>query len=309
MRPREPRPADGIRCRACGAFTPVLSSEPHCLYCSRRVVLPEHVRDRAEQVEMDVYVARGKIEDLDDDLSTEAPRYALIVATLMVIGIAVGLALWVDLLDAYHVKASFRQLVLAGTTFLGPLLFWLVASGQRFDEELMQLAKLSFAHLAAEPRPGGRSEVILSCSGCGGVLDASRVDGLTIRCAQCDTAMLAPASCVEHGRQSFHRKIVALRRHVVRRGNWPKIAYWTVGVMYVATVAGIMIAHRNATSELDLYLVVIHGFSFGMFMFWFFTVEQDGWDYLGAASGAAGFPLGALAGLIFGYMEMIAKAP
>ena len=50
-------------------------------------------------------------------------------------------------------------------------------------------------------------------------------------------------------------------------------------------------------------------FSFGMFMFWFFTVEQDGWDYLGAASGAAGFPLGALAGLIFGYMEMIAKAP
>jgi hypothetical protein len=256
-----------------------------------------------------VYAARRRIEDLDDDLSSETPRYALVIATLMVIGIATGLALWIDLLDAYHVEPSLRQLALAGMTVLGPLLFWLVASSQRHDAELMDLAKLSFAHLAVEPRPGGHVDMVLSCSGCGGGLDASHVEGLTIRCSQCNNAMLAPASCVEHGRQSFHRKVVALRRHIVRRGNWPKIVYWTVGVVYVLTVAGIMLAHRNTTSELDLYLVVIHAFSLGMFVFWFFTVEQDGWDYLGAASGAAGFPLGAFAGLVFGYMEMIAKAP
>lgn len=281
------------------------------MYCSLPVVLPEHVRDRAEQVEMDIYAARGRIEDLDEDLSTETPRYALIIATLMVVGIAAGLALWVDLLDAHHARASFKQLVLAGTTFLGPLLFWLVASSQRLDEELLALAKLSFAHLAAEPRPGGGADVILSCNGCGGVLDPSRVEGLTIRCSQCDNAMLAPASCVEHGRQSFHRKVVALRRHIVRRGNWPKIVYWVVGVVYVLTVVGIMIAHRHDGTSLETYLCVIHGYSFGMFAFWFVTLRYyDDWlDFVGAASAVIAFPLAAVMGIVLMYLELLDKAP
>jgi len=89
---------DGVRCRACGAHTPVLGADPTCLYCGLPVELPSHVAGRVDELQRHLERARKRAEKLDRELSSEGAGYVNGILAAQLIGILLSLAFWGDLL-------------------------------------------------------------------------------------------------------------------------------------------------------------------------------------------------------------------
>lgn len=225
------------------------------------------------------------------------------------IDILLSLAFWVDLLHRANQSPTLEHLTLMAGAFLGPALFGLIAHHFRVSAELRKLAKLSFARLEVEGRPTG-IVMQLSCSGCGGTVDASAVKGLTIRCKHCKNAMLAPARLVEAGQQHFMRQVLALRRRLTRNVFAREVALVVVGLAYFAIIVGVALALRGVeVDDLTGWLLVTFFYPFTLVMFWVFTHQYDGWELVGIGFAVAGFPLGPVVGLIFWYLDLHGVTP
>jgi DNA-directed RNA polymerase subunit RPC12/RpoP len=240
-----PRAVDGVRCGSCGAHTPVLGVEPHCLYCAMPVELPSDVASRADELQRNIYIARGEAEELDRELTSEGAGYVNGILAAQIVGVLVSLALWVDLLRRASQSPTLMQLLVVAGALLGPALFVLIAQHFRVGAELRKLAKLSFARLEVEAQPTG-IQMHLSCSGCGGAVDASQIEGLTIRCKHCNNAMLAPARLVDAGQRRYMQQVLALRRRLSRNVFAREMSLVVLGLIYLATAAVALVNIQDA---------------------------------------------------------------
>jgi hypothetical protein len=299
-----PRAVDGVRCGSCGAHTPVLGVEPHCLYCSMPVELPNDVAGRASEVQRNLERAREEAKEFDRDFASDAAGYINVIIVLQLVGVLVALGFWVDILQRTDQTPTGLQGMIVLCSLLGPLLFWAITRHLRLDADLRECAKLAFARLEVQPHATGQ-QLLLSCSGCGGALDSMKIQGLTIRCTHCDNAMLAPASLVDEGQRRFLQKVLALRARMERKSYGREIALCVAGLAYIGTFVwsvSVMDAKLDYATQWAL-LTFVYSFSLGIF--WLFTHSSDGLDFLGAASAAIAFPLGALMFLAYIYLEVI----
>lgn len=119
------------------------------------VELPSDVQGRASQVQRNLERAREEAAQLDRELASEGAGYVNGIIVVQVIGILVSLAFWVDLLGRAEQRPTALQLMLVAGSFLGPLMFWLIAQHLRVSAEMRKLAKLSFARLEVQAHPTG----------------------------------------------------------------------------------------------------------------------------------------------------------
>jgi len=295
---------EGVRCGSCGAHTPVLGTEPTCVYCAMPVELPSHVQGRASQLQRNIERAREEAAQLDRELASDGAGYVNGIIAVQVIGIVVSLAFWVDLLGRAGQGPTVLQLMLVAGSFLGPLMFWLIAQHLRASAEMRKLAKLSFARLEVDVHPTG-VEMQLSCSGCGGAIDASRIQGLTVRCTQCNNAMLAPARLVDAGQQHYLQQVLALRRRVGRKHSAQVILLCVIGLFYFATVCAVVVNMKSITNPLTGWVAITFFYPFSLAMFYTFTHRYEGWELLWIGFAVAGFPLIPVMGHLFWYLQLV----
>jgi hypothetical protein len=295
---------DAVRCGSCGAHTPVLGTEPTCVYCAMPVELPSDVRGRASQVQRNIERAREEAAQLDRELASEGAGFVNGVIVVQVIGIIVSLAFWVDLLGRAEQRPTALQLMLVAGSFLGPLMFWLIAQHLRVSAEMRKLAKLSFARLEVQAHPTG-VEMQLSCSGCGGAIDAGRIQGLTVRCMQCNNAMLAPARLVDAGQQHYLQQVLALRRRVEGKHSGQVISLCVIGLFYFATVCAVLVNMQSVTNPLTGWVVITFFYPFSLAMFYAFTHRYEGWELFWVGFAVAGFPLIPVMGQFFWYLQLV----
>ena len=302
-----PANIDGVRCGSCGAHTPVLGVDPTCLYCAMPVALPSDVASRADEVQRNNYIARGEAEQLDRELTSEGAGYVNGILAAQVVGVLVSLALWADLLRRASESPTLMQLLVVAGAFLGPALFVMIARHFRVGAELRKLAKLSFARLEVEAQPTG-IQMHLSCSGCGGAVEASQIQGLTIRCKHCNSAMLAPARLVDAGQRRYMQQVLALRRRLSRNIFAREMSLVVLGLIYLAIAAVAFVSIQDA-DPLTSYLVVIFGYPFSLVMFWVFTHRYEGSELFWVGFCVSAIPLAMAAGIVIGYLEIIAGMP
>jgi hypothetical protein len=299
---------EGVRCGSCGAHTPVLGTEPTCVYCAMPVELPSDARGRAREVQRNLERAREEAAQLDRELASDGAGYVMGIIVVQVIGILVSLAFWVDLLRRAEQGPTALQLMLVAGSFLGPLMFWLIAEHLRVSAEMRKLAKLSFARLEVQTQPTG-VEMQLSCSGCGGAIDAGQVQGLTVRCTQCNNAMLAPARLVEAGQQRYLQQVLALRRRVGRKHSAQVIVLCVIGLFYLATVCAVLVNMKASTNPLTGWVVITFFYPFSLAMFYTFTHRYEGSELFWVGLAVAGFPLIPVMGQVFWYLQLIGSTP
>jgi hypothetical protein len=303
-----PRTVDGVRCGSCGAHTPVLGVDPACLYCSMPVDLPNDVAARAREVQRNLERAREEAKQFDREFASDAAGYITLILVLQLVGLLVALGLWFDVLARTSQTPTGLQGLLVSCSFLGPLLFWGVTQHLRLDADLRDYAKRSFARLEVQPHATGQ-QLLLSCSGCGGALDSTKIQGLSIRCTHCDNAMLAPACLVDEGQRRFLQKVLALRARLERKSYTREIVLCVAGVAYIGTFAWSVRLLGGMTSAMtnypSIWVLLMFLYSFFLVFFWFVTHKAEGLDFLGAASAVIAFPAVVVAALVLMYLEVL----
>lgn len=299
-----PRMVEGVRCGCCGAHTPVLGVDPSCLYCSMPVELPDDVAERAREVQRTIERARQEALQFDREFASDAGGYINLIIVLQVVGVLVGVGLWVGILERSAQTPSGLQAMLVVGSFLGPLLFWAITQHLRLDADLRDYAKRTFARLEVQPQATGQ-QLLLSCSGCGGALDSTKIQGLSIRCAHCDNAMLAPACLVDEGQGRYLQKVLALRARLERKSHAREIVLCVAGLAYVVMFGWSIRAVDGMSSQATQFAWVMLFYSFSLVLFWFVTHKAEGLDFLGAASAVVAFPLVSFGILILLYLESL----
>lgn len=246
---------------------------PTCLYCGLPVELPAGVQQQAERVEARAELART-IADLESELSSEGAAWPRALAIYQFVCMLAWLVTWLALLSRYDRSLTAALLAIASSVFISPYLFWRIASGRRKDKDLRQLAKLSFAQIEAAPQPGGAGWR-LACPGCGGAVHAAQIDGLTIRCTQCNSPMLAPAQLVEEGQRHVLQQVIVLRQRLLDESNSSSLVTWAVGLVYgVVVIVGLNVAELGKGDDLAFSMVWPFLLSMSMFLYWLLTCER-----------------------------------
>lgn len=300
-----PRVVEGVVCGSCGAHTPVYGAgDPTCMYCDMPVDLPSDVEGRADKLQRGLDRAREEREELERWLTSEGRGYIAFIVALQLAGLGLSLGAWLQLMDrAQRTPLPIHWLLIASCLF-GPLLLWVVAQNRRFDGEVRKAAKLAFAQLEVEQQPTG-IEMHLSCSSCGGALDAARIRGLTIRCTQCKNAMLAPSRLVKAGQRNLLKRAVALRRRLGRSSDVRTAISVTGGLLYMATFAWIMLTPATFADELTGWLAASFMWIIGLSIIWNFSHSEEGWHRAGLAFIFSAIPLGVAMALVLMYLELM----
>lgn len=299
-----PRTVDSMRCGSCGAHTPVLGVDPSCMYCSMPIELPTDVAERAREIQRNLERAREEAKQLDRELASDGAGYVYLIIVLQLMGVVVGLGLWVDILQRTGQSATGLQGMLVLCSFLGPLLFWGITQHLRLDADLREYAKLAFARLEVQPHATGQ-QLLLSCSGCGGALDSTKIRGLSVHCTHCDSAMLAPGCLVDEGQRAFLQKVLALRARLERKTYSREIILCLAGLAYVVTFGWTLSAIDGRPDYPTQWVLAMLLYSASLVVFWFVTHTTEGWDFLGAASAVIAFPLVTLMYFAYVYLEVL----
>lgn len=230
--------------------------------------------NRADEVQQNIYIARAEAEQLDRELMSEGAGYVNGILALRIVGILVSLAFWGDLLRRAGESPTIVQLTLVAGAFLGPALFGAIAHHLCTGSEFRKLAKLSFARLEVESQPTG-IEMHLSCSGCGGAVDASQMRGLIIHCKHCNNAMLAPARLVDAGARRYMQEVLALRRLLSRNVFAREMTLVVLGLAYFAMFV-LILTNIEGADALTRYLFITFAFPFSLALFWGCTYRYSG---------------------------------
>jgi hypothetical protein len=298
-----PRVGEGVRCGSCGAHTPVYGAgDPTCMYCGMPVDLPSDVRVRLEKHARGAQKARGERGELELWLTTEGRAYISLIVTLQLAGLCLSLAAWLQLMARAQRAPTPLHWLLIASCFVGPILLWVVAQHRRFDVEVRKAAKLAFARLEVDQQPTG-IEMHLSCSSCGGALDATRIRGLTIRCTQCKNAMLAPSRLVKAGEKRLLKQAAALRQRL-GRGSDIRTAISVAGaLLYIGTFAWIMLTPAAFADDLTLWLTTAFMWVFGLSIIWNFSHSHSGWDRFWIGFMLSALPLAGVMYQVLIYVE------
>jgi len=300
-----PRTVDGVRCGSCGAHTPVLGVDPHCLYCSMPVALPNDVAERAREVERNLARAREEARQTDRELDSEGAGYAKLIMAVQLISLLVAMGFWRDILQRTGQTPSGLQGMFLACSLLGPMLLWAIAQHLRISSELRDYAKMTFARLEVQPHATGQ-QLVLGCSGCGGAIDSTKIQGLSIRCTHCDNAMLAPAALVDEGQRSYLQQVLALRARMERKTYTREIFLCAAGLAYLLTFAWAGKDMEKISDPATLWAVVTFFFSFSIGVFWIATRSADDiWDFLAAGSFVLAFPLAMVMCFVAIYADVI----
>ncbi|HTV18949.1 MAG TPA: hypothetical protein VMG12_09770 [Polyangiaceae bacterium] len=268
------------------------------------VELPDDVAERAREVQRNLERARDEAREFDREFSSDGAGYVKLIIVLQLVGVGVALGLWFDILERTGLAPTGYQAMLVLCSFLGPLLFWSIAEHRRLDRDLRDYAKRAFAKLEVQPHTINQ-QLKLSCSGCGGVLDSTKVRGLSITCSHCQNDMLAPACLVDEGQQRFLQKVLALRARLQRKTYTREIILCVAGLAYVVTFGWSWKAIEGAPDFATQWVFAMFFYSFSLALFWFVTHTSDGWDFVGAASAVIAFPLVALMTFAYVYLEVL----
>ncbi|HTV18954.1 MAG TPA: hypothetical protein VMG12_09795 [Polyangiaceae bacterium] len=295
--------AEGVVCGSCGAHTPVYGAgDPTCVYCDMPVDLPSNVQGRAAKLERRLEKTREVQDEFESWLTTSGVGYIKLIIVLQLTGLCLGLVAWMQLMDRAQREPTPLHWLLIASCFYGPCLLWVVAQHRRFDAEVLKAAKLSFAQLEVAEQSTG-IEMRLSCTSCGGALDAARIRGLTIRCTQCKNALLAPSRLVNAGQKSLLRKAVALRRRLQRGSDLRTAISVAGGLLYMGTFASMALARGIFADELTAWLMASFLWVFGLSIVWNFTHSHSGWERVGIAFALSAIALAGAMGQVLVYLE------